>query len=203
MDSEIAGVQAWRTFASPNARHVQNLKSEARKKNGVCETHTSQISSPGKVDGQITRSLAKKKIDLRNCINFLKVIFEMSRAICPSKPSKSGPLRDIEDNIILDVPEGPLFEGFEGQMVQNAFTSTSAEILSSISLRGPRFEGFEGQMARDISKMTFKKLIQFRKSIFFFRNAPRNLPLDLPRTRYLRGLRFANLDFFRVSLFTF
>ena len=58
-------------------------------------------------------------------------------------------------------------------------------------------------MARDISKMTFKKLIQFRKSIFFFRNAPRNLPLDLPRTRYLRGQRFADPDFFRVSLFTF
>ena len=65
------------------------------------------------------------------------------------------------------------------------------------------FQNLEGQMARDISKMTFKKLIQFRKSILFFRNAPRNLPVDLPRTRYLRGMRFANPDFFRVSLFTF
>ena len=60
-----------------------------------------------------------------------------------------------------------------------------------MSLRGSLFDGFEGQMARDISKMTFKKLIQFRKSIFFFRNAPRNLPVDLPKTRDLRGMRFA------------
>ena len=82
-------------------------------------------------------------------------------------------------------------------------TRTSAEIFLSMSLRGLIFDGFEGQMARDISKMTFKKLIQFRKSIFVFRNAPSNLPVDLPRTRYLRGLRFANPDLFRVSLFTF
>ena len=60
----------------------------------------------------------------------------------------------------------------------------------------PRFEGFEGQMARDTSKMTFKKLIQFRKLFFCFRNAPRNLPVDLPRTRDLRGMRFANPDLF-------
>ena len=51
-------------------------------------------------------------------------------------------------------------------------------------------------MARDISKLTFKKLIQFRKSIICFRNAPSTLPVDLPRTRYLRGQRFANPDFF-------
>ena len=86
---------------------------------------------------------------------------------------------------------------------QNAPTRLSVEILFSITLRGPLFEGFEGEMARDISKMTFKKLIQFRKSIFLFRNAPSNLPVDLPRTRYLRGQRFANPENFRVSLSKF
>ena len=44
----------------------------------------------------------------------------------------------------------------------------------------PRFEGFEGQMARDISKMTFKKLIQFRKSIFFFAMLRVICPLTFP-----------------------
>ena len=68
---------------------------------------------------------------------------------------------------------------------------------------GSNFEGSEGQMARDISKMTFKKLIQFRKSFFCFRNAPRNLHVDLPRTRYLRGMRFANPENFQVSLSKF
>ena len=65
------------------------------------------------------------------------------------------------------------------------------------------FDGFEGQMAWDISKKTFKKLIQFRKSILFFRNAPANLPVDLPRAWYLRGLPFANPVNFHVSLFIF
>ena len=63
---------------------------------------------------------------------------------------------------------------------QNAPTRLSAEILLSMSLRGTLFEGFEGEMARDISKMTFKKLIEFRKSILLFRNAPRILPSTFP-----------------------
>ena len=111
------------------------------------------------------------------------------------------PLRDIEDNISADVLVNAFGTLCPSKPSKSGPSGTSRIILSSMSLRGSLFDGFEGQMARDISKMTFKKLIQFRKSIFFVRNAPRNLPVDLPRTRFLRGQRFANPHFFRVSLF--
>ena len=103
---EVAGVQARRKLASQNARHVQKVKSETRKKSGFAKRRPRKYRVLGRSRGKLRGALRKKKIDLRNCINFLKVIFEMSRAICPSKPSKSDPRRDIEDNISADVLVG-------------------------------------------------------------------------------------------------
>ena len=45
----------------PKRETCSNFEERNPKKMGVCETLTSQKSSPGKVDGQITRSIAKKK----------------------------------------------------------------------------------------------------------------------------------------------
>ena len=99
-------MQARRKLAYQNARHVQKVKSETRKKSGFAKRIPRKYRVLGRSTGKLRRALRNKKIDLRNCINFLKVIFEMSRAICPSKPSKSGPLRDIEDKISADMLVG-------------------------------------------------------------------------------------------------
>ena len=71
-------------------------KSEERnpKKNGVCETQTSQISCPGKVDGQITRSIAKNK----NRFSKLYQLFE-------------GHFRDVPRHLPLKTFKNPLFRG--------------------------------------------------------------------------------------------
>ena len=106
VDPKIAGVQAWCKLASQNARHVQKVKSETRKTSGFAKRRPRKYRVLGRSTGKLLGALRKKQIDLRNCINFLKVIFEMSQAICPSKPSKSSPLRDIEDDISADMLVG-------------------------------------------------------------------------------------------------
>ena len=76
----------------------------------------------------------------------------------------------IGGNIILDYPEGTTFWRFWGR-------------------NGSR------HIENDLQKVDTVSQIDF-----FFRNAPSNLPVDLPRTRDLRGMRFANLEKFQVLL---
>ena len=83
---EIAGVQAWCNFASQSAIHVQKMKSETWKFTGFVKGRPRKYHALGRSTGKLAGALRKKQIDLRNCINFLKVFFEMSHTICPSKP---------------------------------------------------------------------------------------------------------------------
>ena len=86
VDPKSAGVQARRTLASQNARHVQKVKSETRKKSGFAKRRPRKYRVLGRSMGQITRSIAKNK----NRFSKLYQLFE-------------GHFRDVSSHLPLKI----------------------------------------------------------------------------------------------------